>query len=169
MKKKLAILWILALCSTILFTWCKKKENAKTIQDWDTVTISYDSYLLDGEIIEEDTTQTITIWEYNSFPIFDTELIWLKSWDTKEFTTNEPNEWYWISHEDFKVQKISTSVISRIWTEPKVWEQINLWSLNWKILEVSPIDVTIDFNDRQTRENVEFHVTILAIEEQINK
>jgi FKBP-type peptidyl-prolyl cis-trans isomerase 2 len=31
-------------------------------------------------------------------------------------------------------------------------------------LEVYPTTVRIDFNDRQTRENVEFHVTVLDIE-----
>lgn len=164
MKKKFAILSILALCSTVLLAWCKKTEEIKAIQEWDTVTISYDSYLLDWEIIEENTIQTITIWENNSFPIFDTELIGLKSGDTKEFTTKDPKEWYGIAYEDLKIQKISTTVINIIWADPKVWEQINLWSLNWVILEVSPIDVTIDFNDRQTRENAEFHVTVLSIE-----
>jgi len=169
MKKKLAILSILALCSTVLFAWCKKTEKIKTIQEWDTVTISYDSYLLDWEIIEENTTQIITIWENNSFPIFDTELIGLKSGDTKEFTTNDPKEWYGIAYEDFKIQKISATIINTIGADPKVWEQINLWSLNGVILEVSPVDVTIDFNDRQTRENVEFHVKVLNIENNTTK
>ena len=164
MKKKFAILSILALCSAVLFAWCKKTEEIKTIQEWDTVTISYDSYLLDWEIIEENTIQTITIWEKNSFTIFDRELVGLKSGDTKEFTTSDPLEWYGIVYDALKIQKISTTVINTIWATPKVWEQINLWSLNWVILEVSPIDVTIDFNDRQTRENVEFHVTVLDIE-----
>ena len=164
MKKKLAILSILALCSTVLLTWCKKTKEIITIQEWDTVTISYDSYLLDWEIIEENSMQTITIWENSSFPIFDTELIGLKSGDTKEFTTKDPKEWYGIAYNNLKIQKISTSVIDTIWADPKVWEQINLWSLNGIILETSPVDVTIDFNDRQTRENVEFHVTVLDIE-----
>ena len=164
MKKKLAILSILALCSTVLFTWCKKTEEIKTIQEWDTVTINYDSYLLDWEIIEENSIQTIKIWNNDSFPIFDTELIWLKSWDTKEFTTNDPKEWYGIAYDDLKIQKIPATVINTIWADPKIWEQINLWSLNWVILEVSPVDVTIDFNDRQTRENVEFKVTVLNIQ-----
>ena len=164
MKKKLAVLSILALCSTVLFTWCKKAKEIKTIQEWDTVTISYDSYLLDWEIIEENSIQTITIWNNESFPIFETELIWLKSWDTKEFTTNNPKEWYGIAYDNLKIQKISTTVINTIWADPKIWKQINLWSLNWVILEVSPIDVTIDFNDRQTRENTEFHITVLDIE-----
>jgi FKBP-type peptidyl-prolyl cis-trans isomerase 2 len=164
MKKKLTILSILALCSTLLLAWCKKTGETKIIQEWDTVTISYDSYLLDWEIIEENTIQNITIWENNSFPIFDTELIGLKSGDTKEFTTKDPKEWYGIAYNNFKIQKISTSVIDTIWADPKIWEQINLWSLNGVILEISPVDVTIDFNDRQTRENVEFHVTVLDIE-----
>ena len=165
MKKKLGLLSILALCSLVLFTWCKKKtEDIITIQEWDTVTINYDSYLLDWEIIEENSIQTITIWENDSFPIFDTELIWLKSWDTKEFTTSDPKEWYGIAYDDVKIQDISPTVINIIWSEPKVWEQINLWSLNWIILEVTPVAVKIDFNEKYTRENAEFHVTVLDIE-----
>ena len=169
MKKKLAILWILALCSTVLLTWCKKTKEIITIQEWDTVTINYDSYLLDWEIIEKDKTETLTIWANNSFPIFDTELIGLKSWETKQFTTSDPKEWYGINYNELKIQKIPATVINTIWTNPKIWEEINLWSLNWIILEVSPIDVKIDFNDRQTRENVEFHVTILDIKRIQNK
>ena len=95
MKKKLAVLSIITLSSIMLFTWCKKTEKIITIEEWDIVTLNYDSYLLDWEIIEENINQTITIWERNSFPIFDAELIWLKSWDTKEFRTNNPKEWYW--------------------------------------------------------------------------
>ena len=165
MKKKLGLLSIFALCSLVLFTWCKKKtEDIITIQEWDTVTINYDSYLLDWEIIEENVIQEITIWSQDSFPIFDTELLWLKSWDTKEFTTSDPKEWYGIAYDDVKIQDISPTVINIIWSEPKVGEQINLWSLNWIILEVTPVAVKIDFNDRQTRENAEFHVTVLDIE-----
>lgn len=170
MKKKLVILSILALSSVVLFAWCKKtQEDVLIIQEWDKVTINYDSYLLDWEIVEENTIQTFTIWWKNSFPIFNTELLWLQSWDTKTFTTNDPQEWYWIYHDDLKVQKISTTVISTIWADPKIWSQINLWSLNWVILEVSPIDVTIDFNERQTRENVEFNITVLGIEKSVNQ
>ena len=165
MKKKLGLLSIFALCSLVLFTWCKKKtEDIITIQEWDTVTINYDSYLLDWEIIEENVIQEITIWSQDSFPIFDTELLWLKSWDTKEFTTSDPKEWYGIAYDDVKIQDISPTVINIILSEPKVGEQINLWSLNWIILEVTPVAVKIDFNDRQTRENAEFHVTVLDIE-----
>jgi len=168
MKKKLAVLSIITLCSAVLFTWCKKTEEIKSIQEWDTVTISYDSYLLDWEIIEENIIQTITIWNNDSFSIFDTELIWLKSWDTKNFTTNDPKEWYGIAYDNLKVQKlnneVSNAIADSIWKELKVWEQINLWHLNWIITEITPVNMTIDFNDRQTRENVEFHVTVLDIE-----
>jgi len=169
MKKKFTILSMLALCSTLLITWCKKVEEIQTIEKWDTVTISYDSYLLDGEIIEENSIQYITIWEWNSFPIFDTELLWLKSWDTKTFTTNTPEEWYGINYDDLKIQKISTAVINTVWIEPKIWEQINLWdNFKWIILDASPINITVDFNDRQTRENVEFDVKIMSIEKAPN-
>lgn len=169
MKKKLSILALVTLCSTLFLSWCKKTEEIKTIQEWDMVTINYDSYLLDWEIIEENVTQTIIIWEENSFPIFDTELLWLKSWDTKTFTTNTPEEWYGINYDDLKIQKISTTIINTVWIEPKIWEQINLWdNFKWIILDTSPINITVDFNDRQTRENAEFNVTVLSIEKVSN-
>ena len=170
MKKKLSILALVTLCSTLFLSWCKKTEEIKTIQEWDMVTINYDSYLLDWEIIEENVTQTIIIWEENSFPIFDTELIGLQSGETKEFTTNDPKEWYWIDYDDLKIQKISTTVIDHaLWRDPEIWEQINLWAFNWIIIETSPIDVTIDFNERKTRENAEFNVTVLAMEKALNQ
>lgn len=169
MKKKFAILSILALGSTILLAGCKKTEEIVSIQEWDVVTISYDSYLLDWEIIEENSIQTITIWKNESFPIFDKELIWLKSWDSKEFTTSNPNEWYGISYDDLKIQEISPTIINIIWSDPKVGEQINLWSLNWVILEVTPVAIKIDFNEKYTRENVEFHITVLDIQKDTAK
>lgn len=168
MKKKISILSILLLSSLLLLSWCKKKEIIIS-EIWDTITINYDSYLLDWEIIDENKTETIVLWQQESFPIFDTELLGLKTWDEKSFTTNDPNEWYWIYHNDLKVQNISSSIISTIWTEPKVWEQINIWNLKWVITDISPVDVTIDFNDRQTRENVEFNITVLSIEKNTTK
>ena len=164
MKKKLIILSLVMLSSLLLLTWCKKKEKIIITENWDKVTINYDSYLLDGEIIDENKIETIILWQKNSFPIFDTELLWLKTWEEKIFTTKTPNEWYWIYYNTLKVQTLPLTIINKIWTQPKIREQINLWSLNWIITEVSPIDVTIDFNDRQTRENVEFHVRIIDIE-----
>ena len=88
----------------------------------------------------------------------------IKIEDIKEFTTSEPKEWYWMAYDEQKIQDISPTIISIIWAEPKVWEQINLWSLNWIILEVSPVAIKIDFNEKYTRENAEFHVTVLDIE-----
>lgn len=168
MKKNLIIISAFALSCILLLSGCKRKETDPFVENWDKVTITYNSYLLDWEIIEEDQSETITIWLKESFPIFDTELLWLKANDEKTFTTRNPSEWYGIYYNELKVQEISSTVINTIWTEPKVWDQINLGSLKWIILDVNPVNVTIDFNDRQTRENVEFHVTILAIEEQTN-
>lgn len=168
MKKKISILSILLLSSFLLLSWCKKKETIIMTENWDLVTINYDSYLLDWELIDENKTETITLWQQDSFPIFDTELLGLKVWDEKSLITNEPNEWYWIYHNDLKVQSISSSVINRIWNEPKIWEPINLWSLKWIIIDITPTTTTIDFNNRETRENVEFNVIILSIEKAPN-
>lgn len=164
MKKKISILSILLFSSLLLLSWCKKKETIIISEIWDKITINYDSYLLDWEIIDENKTETIILWQQESFPILDTELLDLKIWDEKSFTTNEPNEWYWIYHNDLKVQNVPSSVINTIWTEPKIWEPINLWKLKWIITDITPTTTTIDFNDRQTRENTEFHVTVLDIE-----
>lgn len=169
MKKKITLLSVILLSSFLLLSWCKKKEAIIITESWDLVTINYDSYLLDWELIDANKTETITLWQQNSFPIFDTELLGLKVWDEKSFITNEPNEWYWIYHNNLKVQNISSSVINTIWNEPRIWEQINLWSLKWIITDITPATTTIDFNNRETRENVEFDVTILSIEKNVNE
>ncbi len=161
MKKKLLLLPILVLGLSTLLSWCKKQN---IIENWDKVTLNYDSYMQDWSILEQNITQTITVWRQDSFPIFDEQLLWLKVGESKTFTTNDPNEWYWIFHDELKVQDISTAVFSTIWTTPSVWEEINLWSLKWIILETTPTTIKIDFNDRQTRENVEFTITVLNIE-----
>lgn len=171
MKRKSILITSLLAC-TILLAWCHNKPNVQeqpiTTELWDTVTLTYDSYFQDGEIIEQWIEKTIILWFEELFPIFDTELLWMETWEEKTFMTKDPSQWYWIYYNSTKIQEISSSIINTIWLEPKVWEQVNLWWLKWVILEIYPASVKIDFNDKQTRENVEFHVTIKNIQKNVN-
>lgn len=164
MKKKLLLSILSILGISLLFcAWCKKAPQI-VVEKWDKVTLEYSSYLQDWEIIEDNIKQTILIWLQDSFPIFDKELLGMKKWEEKTFTTKKPSEWYGIFHENWKVQEISATIVNNAWKSPKVWDPINLWWLNWVISKVNPATVEIDFNDRQTLENTEFHVTIITIE-----
>jgi len=163
MKKKLFSIMLIGLLPCLLLSWCKKAPDI-AVEKRDKVTLTYDSYLQDWQVLEQDVNKTIVIWLKDSFPAFDKELLWMKVWENKVFTTNKPSDWYGIFYDELKIQEISSTIVNSIWTTPKVWDQINLWWLKWVILEVYPTTVRIDFNDRQTRENVEFHVTVLDIE-----
>ncbi len=156
--KKLLILPILLIWLLIL-SWC----NNKQISEWDNITVSYDSFLQDGKIIEEWKEISFTVWMWQTFPIFDTIVVWMKEWETKKFTATA-QEWYKIYHDNAKIQNISKTVFNKIWKEPKTWEIISLWDMKWLILETWPITNKVDFNEPETHEDVEFKIKILEIE-----
>jgi len=169
MKKNLfSIVLLLGVLPCLFLSGCKKTPEA-VVEKRDRVTLTYDSYLQNWELLEQDVNQTIIIWRKDSFPAFDRELLGMKVWEKKEFTTSNPNDWYGMFYDDLKVQEISSTLVNTIGTTPKAWDQINLWGLKWMVLEVYPTTVKIDFNDVQTRENVEFHVKILSIEKNVAK
>lgn len=157
---KLFALSILALSSILLLTWC----NNKIVTQWDTITVSYDSFLQDGKIIANWEEVTFTVWLWQTFPIFDTTVVDMKKWEVKSFTANT-EEWYWIYYDTTKVQDITTTVFNKIWTEPKVWETVELGDMKGLVLKVWPLTDKIDFNEPQTREPVEFKIKIVDIAE----
>jgi len=157
--KKLLILPILAI-GLLILSWCGQEK----VVEWDTITISYDSFLQDGKIIEDWVEISFVVWMWQTFPIFDTAVIDMQEWETKNFTATA-EEGYSIYHDNNKVQNISTTVFNKIWTEPKIWEMISLWDMKGLVLEVWSITVKVDFNEIQAREPVDFKLKILDIEE----
>jgi FKBP-type peptidyl-prolyl cis-trans isomerase 2 len=158
--KKTIILSLIMLSSLAIFTWCK----TQTVSQWDLITVSYDSFLQDGKLIEEWKEIQFTVWIWETFPIFDKETEWMKLSESKNFIASA-EEWYWVYHNINKVQNITATVFNTIWQEPTVWEMIELWDMKGLVLEVSPITIKIDFNWLETREPVEFRIKILEIQE----
>jgi len=157
---KLLTLFILVLGSAFILAWC----STQTVSQWDLITVSYDSYLQDGKLIEEWKQIQFTVWMGETFPIFDKEVEWMKLLWVKEFTANT-DEWYWVFKSSDKIQNITATVFNTIWQEPTVWEMIELWDMKGLVLEVWPVTVKIDFNWPETRETVEFKIKILEIQE----
>jgi FKBP-type peptidyl-prolyl cis-trans isomerase 2 len=157
---KLLALSVLTLSSIFILAWCSTQKVAQ----WDTITVSYDSYLQNGKIISDWEEITFTVWLWQTFPIFDTVVVDMKKGDTKEFMATI-EEWYGIYHDATKIQNITTTIFNKIWIEPQIWETIELWDLKGLILELGPITNKVDFNKIQTREPVEFKIEILDIEE----
>ena len=157
--KKLLILPIMAI-SLLILTGC----NSETVQQWDNITVSYDSFLQDGKIIEEWTEVSFIVWMWQTFPIFDTAVVDMQEWESKEFTATA-EEWYSIYHDNTKVQNIASTVFNKIGSDPKVGEMIALWDLKGLVMEVSPITIKVDFNEIQAREPVKFKIKILEIKE----
>ncbi len=156
--KKTLITSLIILSSIFIFTGC----STQSVTQWDTITVSYDSYLQDGKIVEDWAEVTFIVWMWQTFPIFDTATIDMWIWETKEFTATV-EEWYGIYHDANKVQDITTVVFNKIWSTPQVWETIELWDMKWLVLEVWPITNKIDFNESQTREPVEFKIEVVDI------
>ena len=156
---KLFTVSILWLSSLFILAWC----NTNQVQQWDTITVSYDSTLLkDATSIEKWAKKTFTVWMWETFPAFDTELIDMKIWESKVFTASV-EQWYGIYHDANKVQDITKAVFTKIGTEPRIWDMINLWKMEWLVLDTWAITYKIDFNEIQTREPVEFKVKITDI------
>jgi FKBP-type peptidyl-prolyl cis-trans isomerase 2 len=156
---KLLALSMLTLSSVFILTWC----NTQKVVEWDTITVSYNSYLQDGKIITSWEEVTFTVWLWQTFPIFDTATINMKKWETKSFTATV-EEWYGIYNDATKIQNITTTVFNKIWIKPQVWETIELWDLKGLVLELWPITNKVDFNEIQTREPVEFKIEIIDIQ-----
>jgi len=158
--KKLLILPILMTALILLLTWCSKKLD---VNQSDKVTVSYDSFSQDWKIIEEKQETTFVLWLEQTFPAFDKELIWMKKWETKEFTATA-EDGYAIKHQNNKIQELNPTIFTNINTEPVIWEIISLGNMKWLVLDISPTAVKIDFNETYTREPATFNVKILEIE-----
>lgn len=158
--KKLLILPILALITILLVSGCNKSLE---VNQWDKITVSYDSFLQDWIIVETEKEVNFVVWMWQTFPAFDTELTGMKVWETKKFTATA-KLWYGIYHENNKIQEINPTVFAKIGTEPKEWDTISLWENKGLVIEMSPIAIKIDFNKIETREPVEFMVKILDIQ-----
>ncbi|HKL44235.1 MAG TPA: FKBP-type peptidyl-prolyl cis-trans isomerase [Candidatus Absconditabacterales bacterium] len=156
--KKLLILPIL-LIGLLILSGC----NNKQISEGDNITVSYDSFLQDGKIIEEGKEISFTVGMGQTFPIFDTIVVGMKEGETKKFTATA-QEGYKIYHDNAKIQNISKTVFNKIGKEPKTGEIISLGDMKGLILETGPITNKVDFNEPETHEDVEFKIKILEIE-----
>lgn len=156
--KKLLILPILAIWLLVI-SWC----NNQKVSEWDNVTVSYDSFLQNGEIIEESEKVSFVVWMWQTFPIFDTAIIDMKKWETKKIVATA-EEWYKIYHDNNKIQNISNTVFNKIWEKPKIWEMIAFWDMKGLVLETWLITTKVDFNDPKTREDAEFKIKVLEIQ-----
>ena len=158
---KLFTIWLLSISSLFLLAWC----NTKLVQQWNKITVSYDSNLLkDWSIVESWKNITFTVWMWQTFPIFDKQTIGMKIWESKVFTASV-DQWYGIYHDTNKIQNITNTVFNKIWTNPKKWEIIKLWKMEWLVLETGLLTYKIDFNQPETREAVKFKIKVLDIAE----
>lgn len=158
--KKALTLFVVLFSSLLLLTACSKKLE---IQNWDKVTVSYDSFGQDWIIIEQNQWLTFVIGLQQSFPIFETQLLNMKAWEKKEFEANS-ELWYGIKYDDSKIQHLNPLIFEKAGITPIVGEVITLWEMKWKVLEIEENIVKVDFNESYTSETVNFIVEILNIE-----
>jgi FKBP-type peptidyl-prolyl cis-trans isomerase 2 len=97
-----------------------------------------------------------------SFPAFEIELLWMKKWQSKKFSSTSKNA-YAIKYDNSKVQWIDPEVFSSIDIEPQEWETISLWKMEWVVIQVSTWNVFVDFNPTYTREDVSFKIKVLEV------
>jgi len=159
MKKLLSLILILGATVLILSACGKRLE----ITNWDRVTLMYDSFSKDGNIIEKNQKTILIVWLGQSFPAFEIELLWMKKWETKQFEATSEN-WYAIRHDNSKIQWIGPEIFHSLNIEPKEWEAVSLWTMDWIVIEVDTNNIIVDFNPNYTREDVSFKVKVLEVE-----
>jgi FKBP-type peptidyl-prolyl cis-trans isomerase 2 len=87
----------------------------------------------------------------------------MKKWETKQFEATSEN-WYTIRHDNSKIQWIGPEIFHSLNIEPKEWEAVSLWTMDWIVIEVDTNNIIVDFNPTYIREDVSFKVKVLEVE-----
>ena len=145
----------------------EKKEANKNreVKSWDKIKVDYTLELEDWTVFDTSIWKTpfeFTVWVWQVIPWFDNWVIWMKIWDKKTLYI-EPKNWYWEYDENNKqVLKLSDlgSFIDA-WIKIEKWSTLPTMYWNFKIIDVSWEDVTIDTNSELAWKNLIFDIELL--------
>ncbi|HOQ79158.1 MAG TPA: FKBP-type peptidyl-prolyl cis-trans isomerase, partial [Candidatus Absconditabacterales bacterium] len=141
MKKLLGLILILGATVLILSACGKRLE----ITNGDRVTLMYDSFSKDGNIIEKNQKTILIVGLGQSFPAFEIELLGMKKGETKQFEATSENG-YAIRHDNSKIQWIGPEIFHSLNIEPKEGEAVSLGTMDGIVIEVDTNNIIVDFN-----------------------
>ena len=165
MKKLLGLLGI-ALCSFLVIAGCTNKNSVKL---WDTVSLTYIATFADGQIFDQNTNQNPLIFTVGSGQVIqgiDEGVVGMNVGNTKIISVSS-DKWYGKLYTPNNIQKISQLIFDKLSITPTNWTMQKLGNIEWIVKgtekdESGNVLVLFDINPRQTRDTLEYKVTLLT-------
>ncbi|MCX6824876.1 MAG: FKBP-type peptidyl-prolyl cis-trans isomerase [candidate division SR1 bacterium] len=165
MKKIVSFLFLASLCAFVI-TGC---ANKNTVKSGDLISISYIATFPDGKIFDQNTEQTPLMFTVGSGQVIvgiDEDVVGMKIGATKTVSIT-PEKGYGKMYDTNKIQKISQLIFDKLSIKPENGKMQKLGDIEG-IVKGTEKDangnslVLFDINPRQTRETLQFKITILA-------
>lgn len=165
MKKIITVL-VIASFSLLILAWCTNKNSVKV---WDTISITYTATFSDGKIFDQNSEQKPLMFTVGSGQVIqwlDEGVVGIKVGKTKTLTI-QPEDWYGKIYDENKIQKVSQLIFDKLSIKVENGTTQKLWDIEGIVKwtekdEDGNVLVLFDINPRQTRDTLEYKVTILA-------
>lgn len=165
MKKILSLLVIVSL-SLFVIAWCANKNGVKV---GDQVSITYTATFPDGKVFEQNTDQTPLLFTIGSGQVIqglNDGIVGMNVGKTKIITI-KPEQWYGSMYDTNKVQKVPQFVFDKLNIKPDIWTMQKLGDIEGIVKwtekdEEGNVLVLFDINPRQTRDTLQYKVTVLT-------
>lgn len=169
MKKILTLLSIASL-SLFVFAWCNSKNK---VQIGDTITMVYTATYPDGTIFDQNTEETPLMFIAGNKQVIeglDETVVGMKVGKTKTVTIT-PDKWYGKLYQEQNIQKVGKLIFDTIGLTPEAGTIQKLDNIEGLVKGIETDEdgnefVIFDINPRQTRENLEYKITILSKQNQ---
>jgi len=165
MKKILGALFITTV-SLLTIAGCANKDDVKV---WDTISIMYTATFSDGQIFDQNTEKTPLVFTVGSGEVIqwlDEGIIWANVGKTKSIIIT-PDKWYDKLYNTNNIQKISQLIFDKLSIKPENWTTQTLGNIQGIVKGIETdgsgnVLVLFDINPRQTRDTIEYTVTVLT-------
>jgi FKBP-type peptidyl-prolyl cis-trans isomerase 2 len=165
MKKILGALFITT-ASLLIIAGCANKDDVKV---WDTISIIYTATFSDGQIFDQNTEKTPLVFTVGSGEVIqwlDEGIIWATVGKTKSIIIT-PDKWYGKLYNTNNIQKISQLIFDKLSIKPENWTTQTLGNIQGIVKGIETdgsgnVLVLFDINPRQTRDTIEYTVTVLT-------
>jgi len=165
--KSLITLILVALLGVVGF-FILKNPIASWLKDGDTVDISYSITLDDGTVVDlvtGDHPKSVVVWASDVL-VFNDLLLGMKEWESKKISVS-PDDWAGKYYDPWKIKKVPKVLFDNLGEEVIVWKKYSLGKISGIVLRIeweeSSAKVVLDTNDPETRQNINYEVTVIKI------
>lgn len=143
-------------------------KKTKTIEAWDNIAVHYTWTLENWDKFDSslDRNQTLDfeVWAWMMIKWFDSAVVWMKIWDKKSITL-EPKDAYGEIDDTKKqvIPKKDLASFEEAWIKLEVWSVLPTQYWEFKIVEVTDTEVTIDVNHALAGKTLNFDIEIIDI------